>query len=355
MRMKLCGGSVRRAGFTLIELLVVIAIIAVLIALLLPAVQSAREAARRAQCTNNLKQLALAMHNYMDVNSCLPMGDSFQRSATNPAGFVRQNFGPFVAMTQFYEQGNIYNSLNTSIMIYFAQNATTNGFAVSALWCPSDANVVNRRYPGAAGDGWDNAPIPMTYSSYGGSLGPLYYHAARQQTYPPDLMAANQGTFFHVGWPAALGGTSMPPVSLASITDGTSNTLLFGDKAYGRAAESGDPWGPNWWTSGLMGDTTFSTLFPPNFFRTFDGTTSPFPEGSRYTNTSSSFHPGGCNFAFCDGSVRFIKNSINSWNPWLITYNGRAVAYTVPPGVGYGVYQALSTCRGGEVLSADQY
>src|SRR5436189_1736794 len=107
------------SGFTLIELLVVIAIIAVLIALLLPAVQSAREAARRAQCTNNLKQLALAMHNYIDVNNTFPQGDMYSLNKTNVANYIRQGPGPFLAMTQFYEQGNIYNTLNTNVFIYY--------------------------------------------------------------------------------------------------------------------------------------------------------------------------------------------------------------------------------------------
>jgi len=351
----------RRQGFTLIELLVVIAIIAVLISLLLPAVQSAREAARRAQCTNNLKQLALAMHNYLDVNGTFPMGDRYSMKKDKINEYIRQGPGPFLAMTQFYEQGNIYNTMNTSLFLYYYENSTTNGFAVSILWCPSDGEVLNRRYDGKAEDGWDDSPIPMTFTSYAGNSGPLYYHAGRSDV-PLSLVSQNQGIFFHTGVPD---GSKIAPVSLASITDGTSNTILVGDNAYGKVSKLSDGWwGPHWWTSGLIGDGTFSTMFPPNFFKdpfanngeAFSDV--PFYEGSRYTNTVNSFHPGGANFALCDGSVRFIKDSIQSWNPWTITRPSRNVPYVnvsggpLPPN---GVYQALSTRNGGEVISSDQY
>jgi len=348
-------------GFTLIELLVVIAIIAVLIALLLPAVQSAREAARRAQCVNNLKQLGLAMQNYHDVNGSFPIGDQFGLRVNG--SWVRQHAGPFLAMSQFYEQGNIYNSFNSIVFLYDAQNATINGFGVSLLWCPSDSEVINKRYAGAPGDGWDDSPIPMTFTSYGGNAGVLYYNAGRGGV-PQALVSQNSGIFMHNGAPPAP-GRSEPKgqvVGISQITDGTSNTVIVGEKSYGRTVNvpGVDWWGPNWWTTGLLGDGTYSAIFPTNFFRTFQAAAALpqyFPEGSNFTCTSNSFHPGGSNFAFCDGSVRFIKNSVNSWNPYLVAYPGnRNNPYTgaggaaLPP---YGVYQALHTRNGGEIISAD--
>ncbi len=341
-------------AFTLIELLVVIAIIAVLIALLLPAVQSAREAARRIQCTNNLKQLALATHNYIDSNQTFPMGYGLQ---WYPGGsrFI-QHYGPFLAISAYVEQGNAFNTLNQSLAIYIGENATVNGIGLTALWCPSDGIIAGFRYPGMPGDGWDNAPIPMTFSSYAGNLGPLLYHGNA-------LMSQMKGVFSYIGTPSYVpGAVSVSPITFASVTDGTSNTMLYGEHAHSRinSTDLNDLYGINWWTSGDYGDTTYSTLFPPNYFKTLNpndpndpSNTIPqiTPRGNNFAITATSMHPGGGNFAFCDGSVRFIKDSINSWNPLQIVY--AKPNYTTVPN--QGVYQSLSTRNGGEVISSDAY
>jgi len=235
--------SSRPRGFTLIELLVVIAIIAVLISLLLPAVQSAREAARRAQCVNNLKQMTLAAHNYESSNGTFPMGDLVGRNWQG-LGIIRQNFGHFVGLTAYYEQGSVFNALNSSVMIYEYPNSTVSGVGISMLWCPSDGQIVGLRYPGAQGDGWDCSPIPMTFSSYAGSLGPLVY------CWQDPSLSTMQGMFAHNGSTAAGGTASFPPVKISGITDGTSNTIMYGEDAHSRISQgdTGEMFGIKWWT-----------------------------------------------------------------------------------------------------------
>ncbi len=356
------------SGFTLIELLVVIAIIAVLIALLLPAVQAAREAARRAQCTNNMKQLALAAMNYESSNGTFPMGDSYGRDWQNPSKLIRQDAGHFLRMSNYYEQTAVYNAWNSSVMPYEYPNVTVNGVGIAALWCPSDGIIAGLRYPGMAGDGWDCAPIPMTFSSYAGNLGVLIYQ------YNDPCLGQMQGVFGHNGNVVAGGSANFPPVKLASITDGTSNTIMYGEHAHALlSASNGDIYGANWWTSGDYGDTTFSAIFPPNYFANEAASYLPgqgnggignnpnaqpqvVPRQGNFDDTAGSMHPGGANFAFCDGSVHFIKGSINSWNPKSLSAGGSGSCswnyITTQP---FGVYQTLATRNGGEVISSDSY
>src|SRR5262249_51915486 len=129
----------RRRGFTLIELLVVIAIIGVLIALLLPAVQAAREAARRAQCTNNLKQLGLALHNYESSTGSFPYAFAWQwcsPASASLCGGVGNHHGPLVALLSFMEQTSVFNAYNSTVAMFEDANATVSGTNISFLWCP---------------------------------------------------------------------------------------------------------------------------------------------------------------------------------------------------------------------------
>jgi len=166
------GNSSR--GFTLIELLVVIVIIGVLIALLLPAVQSAREAARRAQCTNNLKQFALATHNYNDQNDSFPVGAIYKPDPVLTNWLYVPDNSIFIAMLGQLEQQPLYNAMNFSRHHLSGVNSTVVSTGLATLWCPSDGKIVGRR--SSFGPYADNANMTVSYSSYGGCTGTWYVH-----------------------------------------------------------------------------------------------------------------------------------------------------------------------------------
>jgi prepilin-type N-terminal cleavage/methylation domain-containing protein/prepilin-type processing-associated H-X9-DG protein len=348
-------GLPSRRGFTLIELLVVIAIISVLIALLLPATQSAREAARRAQCVNNLKQLGLAVHNYLDVNSVMPPA-SFARDAIPWYGYP-YDFSVFVRLLPHLEQPALYNATNFDLTGWNGQNITAVGTVLSVLNCPSDAaspvpievaNVDGNYFPGLPPTGsWK---IPHT--SYAGMAGPFLY-------WNFDLTPSSwqgQRTMLGVIYP-------MSSTSLAAITDGTSNTILFAEVASSLGYPDSDRSGAlrvdfsAWWFAGDPYDAQTSALWPPNCREKTVG----FPEWGSPILVAS-LHPGGVNCGFADGSVRFVKETINCW--WVDAV-GRspAVAYTpapdylpsLVPGQKVGIWQALSTRASGEVISSDSY
>ncbi len=347
-----------RRGFTLIELLVVIAIIAVLISLLLPAVQSAREAARRAQCVNNLKQLALACHNYETANGSFPMGRNNQAYFQLDGSFkgYHDGWGQFASILGYTEQSALYNAINIGMGCYQARNATIVGVGINILWCPSDADIVNLRYFEQKA-GWDGTTIGITYTSYRGVMG-NWNTGNNGQFLPPD-----KGMFPNVNGPTFAGNPAQPPVKIASVTDGLSNTLLFGESAQGKLSKVGcDNFGDcpfegqGWWADADFGDSSMSTFYPMNLAGAdVQILSNSCDQASVGGESASSFHPGGCNFAFADGSVRFLKNSINTWNIWQNPTFDTNCLPVLPAGTNVGVYQALSTRAGGEVVSADAY
>jgi prepilin-type N-terminal cleavage/methylation domain-containing protein/prepilin-type processing-associated H-X9-DG protein len=356
-------------GFTLIELLVVIAIIAVLIALLLPAVQAAREAARRAQCVNNLKQLGLASANYESAHRCLPPA---ALRAPLSAGGNKFNRGasPFLFMAPFYEQTAAYNSYNFSLAILSPSNITVAGIGISALWCPSDGRISN---PDSALQSF-YMPPPGAWNqyatSYAGCTGP--WNAV--QTNPwTGLTGADDGTAYDAEV-ATLLGVFKPStvVRLAEIIDGTSNTFLFGEHALAPIPDSTINYSSTsqWlygfdWQGGDWFHTLGDTFFPPNGYKKFPGALLPPGTAGWWwvpLEGFSSMHPGGANFAFVDGSVKFIKDSISSWQISLSTGSPIGMGsdsngfYTLSNGTAkLGVYQALSTRKVGEVISADAF
>jgi prepilin-type N-terminal cleavage/methylation domain-containing protein/prepilin-type processing-associated H-X9-DG protein len=345
------------SGFTLIELLVVISIIGVLVGLLLPAVQSARESARRMQCTNNLRQVALAAQAYHEAMGTLPMGSTpaWTRVAFPPfdgQSFYHVSGSCFLGLLPYLEHQPLYDAMNFAISTGNAPNSTINGVGIATLWCPSDPEVAKiQRVPSS---GYDMSLDTAAYSSYGSNCGTWPdFPSPVFPAIPPKYWVATDrmnGPFY--------GGSA---VRLSGVTDGTSQTIAFGERGHGYF--SGDALLTfHWWTSGFLPDTQFCTLYPMNPQRKVRGEDAYGPDFPvAFGMSASSFHPGGCNFAFLDGSVRFLKDTIDTWPidpatrlPVGVTEEswGR---YRLAPGARLGVYQALSTRAGGEVVSADAY
>jgi prepilin-type N-terminal cleavage/methylation domain-containing protein/prepilin-type processing-associated H-X9-DG protein len=369
------GPKTARRGFTLIELLVVIAIIAVLIALLLPAVQAAREAARRIQCTNNLKQLALASMNYESSNGCLQIN---RLSSPSPAPNYRAHvdgFGGLARVLGYSEQSSLYNAINFSYCPYTYGNSTVVSTGLATFWCPSDGKIIGLGYYENQ-PGWDGSSMVLRYSSYAGMAGTYCIQSAGscdQRAESPTILGLQNGAMIDTGVPSTAGGCgTIAPRKLAAITDGTSNTIMWAERCQSKLNDvTGEFECKGWWSDGEYGDTSITSFYPPNVqnlpgyntgtapWKNPDGCDGHSEGGTSYAAISAqSLHPGGVNAAFCDGSVRFIKNSINSWNynPPNMNRTGNPSAPCFPvSAAGQGVWQSLSTVAGGEVISSDAY
>ena len=318
-----------RAAFTLIELLVVIAIIAILVALLLPAVQQAREAARRTQCRNNMKQIGLALHNYVDVNRILPGSD--QR------GLLRGSY--FIRLLPYFDQAALYNDLDFDLpnTLNFMDQTLSDGShlyekVIPMLLCPSDPYKV-------LGKGRFTPPYadPMRpKGNYAMSLGAqnlptntwtpadcrLY---APYDAYPNGYFGTGSagdgnsavgdnisGVVSRLGWSARF----------RDVTDGLSNTIFAGE-----IRPECSSW-PDW--LGWIGHDNFIATTPPINFPSCEGGAADACNDPNNCNTSQGFksrHPGGCNFVLGDGSVRFISENVD-----------------------YGTYQALGDRRDGQPI-----
>ena len=347
--------SGRKKGFTLIELLVVIAIIAVLIGLLLPAVQKVREAAARMSCSNNLKQLGLAAHNYHSSVGKFPPGVNVPAVITNlgsglssPAPLVAgQSFSLFEALLPYLEQNNIYSQLN------FVGPATVNGnpgndseyvncgiatnpapigsTIVKTFLCPSDTAPTQTTYLGTSG-----ASKGLNYlfgaNTYGGSAGIRSFYTFDTSSNPTGTGMTQDGMFY-----------INSSVTLSSVTDGTSNTIAFGERnrvdpnfdvVYPGVNVIGQHSGWAWANYYPGYDYLYGAAMPLNWTFTNAGITSDsgFAYQDLRYSTFGSQHVGGANFCFADGSVHFISDSIP-----------------------LATLQALTTRSGGEVINGSQF
>ncbi len=352
-----------RKGFTLIELLVVISIIGVLVSLLLPAVQSAREAARRSQCVNNLKQLGLAYHGYADSNGgMLP-----PHTIDDPwDGRLAQNQSLQTRLLPFLEQTVIYNAINWNIPATWGPSAPSGFSGALGMWdaiqataitteiksflCPSDPN------PGELNTlGWNGRTKRIGSNNYPNNIG-LNRHLNNWRMNGTGYIAST--------WDGAL----KPTVSLQTFQDGTSNTALMSEWVKGRNTGDADglhmtyqagfnsdafsgqqyadwlqaqacqnkgvtrdwDWKGQYW---IMGERqSYSHTQPPNRRACNYANVGLDGRMSITMHGASSLHPGGVNVMFADGSVKFLKNTIS-----------------------YQTYYAIATPNGGEVVSSADY
>jgi len=339
--------SAPRRGFTLIELLVVIAIIGVLIGLLLPAVQSAREAARRAQCTNNMKQLGLALHNYEGTNGVLP--PSIVLAGTGNTAVWNGGWSVHGRILPFLEQSAVFNSANFSLNKEVPANSTTIRLSVSVFLCPSEVNTdpsthdygvaAVGNYGSSCGDWfvWGGFSGPENRSAFGpnrsrrlaqfldGLSGTMLMSEVK--TYVPCYICDGVG-LAQIRNPAAVPPPNADPHTVApEYFSGSCRFYPLGHTEWsdGNAHSSGftTAWTPN---------TTIQATAAGNIDMDLNGINEEDGGPTFAGMTSRSYHPGGVNTLFGDCTVKFIKDS-SAGNIW----------------------RAIGTVKGNEVVGADQY
>jgi prepilin-type N-terminal cleavage/methylation domain-containing protein/prepilin-type processing-associated H-X9-DG protein len=370
-----------RKGFTLVELLVVIAIIGVLVSLLLPAVQAAREAARRSQCTNNIKQLALACMTYHDTRKGFPPALTYSEKAltargstpTNMAGvdgnpYHGPNWG--IMILPYIEQQALYSRFNLKEYVSADVNREPRGQNIDTMLCPTDSAFNTQRFEVPAALGGDN----WARGNYGANSS--LSHMQRDNVAYSPAHTDSAPVWFGTGWATGLswtrgimgGNTSL---SIKQIEDGTSNTVLLvelragltpGDRrgiwAMGMAGANSvwaystdDCLGPNYCASGadnILGSNRAVAeggegLFTQNCMGVSSTGSTSFQAGPR------SQHPSGVTVAFADGSVTFISDNIE------VHHGGRNIAYEANGFNDFGAWEKIMCSSDGGIFNRNEF
>jgi len=299
--------AIRKRGFTLVELLVVIAIIGVLVALLLPAVQAAREAARRTQCSNNLKQLALGLHNYHDTHRAFPLG-----------GAPNQYLGYAARLLPFIEQQPLYDRVRFGEVYSSPSNYAVGAARIDAFFCPSASVLQSLHAPEQS-----NGERCYTIHYYANS-GPIGTNPMSGQNY--NVKSEYESSFGQFAIDGIIYYRSS--LRMADVTDGTSNTIALGEISWN------DYGGYRAWHRGgyhtgsgteIVNISEKSHRWPINIGKrdtasTYRSLKNDGPYGSQ--------HPGGAMFALCDGSIRFLSETVD-----------------------HNTYLSLASRNGGEVIT----
>lgn len=333
----------QRRGMSAVEALVVVALVGVLMALLLPAVQAAREAARRSTCALNLRQIALGTLQYADTWGALPAGVQFT--------FNYSTASHLVAILPFIEQKPLFDTVNFDWLIWSPANTTVMGIDLAVYQCPSDHRAADTDVyrgdlffePGHEFFFYD--AFDVAYTSYAGNAGTWFQHSR-----DPSRLRQCNGIFYRES-----------ATRLAQITDGLGSTIFYAEHAVSllnddtvRISE-----GPQW-AGGWYGSTVCTSFYPIN---PQDKVSDVYGDGlcRAYIGAVSSRHPGGANAAFVDGSVRFIKDTIDSWaidrataTPLGLTRDAGGV-FQLAPGTGFRVWQILTTRAGNEIVGASGF
>jgi len=302
-----CRGS---SGFTLVELLVVIAIIGILVALLLPAIQAAREAARRTQCNNNLKQIGVALHNYHDTNKVFPAGYINRNPTGDPDWGWPVFIMPFMEMDALYQQLDVGK---TQLVQFYNLAATTQQMEllqtpIPAYRCPSDTGkpLNNLCRFGAL----NPAPFSIATANYVASAGGLTTPTA------PYNAVDSKGLFYGNSWR-----------SIRDILDGTSSTIAVGERG---ATHLGAVWAGAGQKSTYGNEATARTLGRGGFLLNFDHVWAGHPEN--LGKGFASYHPGGVLFLMADTSVRFFSQNTNTAVMAAVSLRDDGEAVTLPQG-----------------------